>query len=158
MGKETSKFKSEQELNIERMREEMREKDRQMKEMMRNNMKPQGANMSQGPVSGPATNLTNNRGAPVSFANNLTNNLTNNIPINAMGNPSQLIQSRDTRPLIQTPSTVKDVLNRLHNREKDLDTIDTQDESTTNNDRLLSDMSASESKKKGKKKPIMKIE
>ena len=154
MGKETSKFKSEQELNIERMRDEMREKDRQMKEMMRNNMKPQGANMSQGPVSGPATNLTNNRGAPVSFANNLTNS----IPINAMGNPSQLIQNRDTRPLIQTPSTVKDVLNRLHNREKDLDTIDTQDETTTNNDRLLSDMSASESKKKGKKKPIMKIE
>ncbi len=149
MGKENSKFKSEQELNIERMREEMREKDRQMKEMMKNNMKPQYT--AQGTVSqGPATNLTNNRGAPVSF--------TNNTPIGSMGNPSQLIQNKDPRPLIQTPSTVTDVLNRLHNREKDLDTIDTQDESTTNNDRLLSDMSASDSKKKGKKKPIMKIE
>ncbi len=158
MGKESSKFKSEQELHIEKMKEEMREKDRQMKEMMRNNIKPQGVShggvVSQGPVSGPATNLTNNRGAPVSF----TNNLANGIPLGAMGNPSQLINTKDPRPLIQTPSTVKDVLNRLHNREKDLDTIDTQDETTTNNDRLLSDMSASESKKKGKKKPIMKIE
>jgi hypothetical protein len=158
MGKETSKFKSEQELNIERMREEMREKDRQMKEMMRNNIKPQSVSLggvSQGPVAGPATNLTNNRGAPVNFMNN------GSIGARTMentGNPSQLIQNKDPRPLIQTPDTVKDVLNRLHNREKDLDTIDTQDETTTNNDRLLSDMSASESKKKGKKKPLMKIE
>ena len=90
----------------------------------------------------------------------IANNLTNNVPQSAFtsGNPSQLIQTKDPRPLIQTPDTVKDVLNRLHNREKDLDTIDTQDETTTNNDRLLSDMSASESKKKGKKKPLMKIE
>ncbi len=143
MGKETSKFKSEQELHIEKMKQEMREKDKQMKDMMMNNMK-----MTQGPVSGPAANLTNNRGAPVSFANS--------IPLNAMGNPSQLIQNNDSRPLIQTPESVKDVLNRLHNRE--IDTIDTQDETSTNNDRILSDMSASESKKKGKKKPLMKIE
>jgi hypothetical protein len=172
MGKETSKFKSEQELHIERMREEMREKDRQMKEMMRNNIKTPGSvshggvmpgsampgSVSQGPVSGPATNLTNNRGAPVSFAQNMANNLSNSTSLGGMGNPSQLIQSKDPRPMINTPDTVKDVLNRLHNREKDLDTIDTQDETTTNNDRLLSDMSASESKKKGKKKPLMKIE
>ena len=89
----------------------------------------------------------------------LSSGLTNSIPINAMGNPSQLIQSRDTRPLIQTPSTVKDVLNRLHNREKDLDTIDTQDEtSTANNDRLVSDtLSDSAKSKTKKKKNIMTI-
>jgi hypothetical protein len=72
------------------------------------------------------------------------------------GPPNLLIPNKDPRPVISQNQTVKDVLNRLHNRAAD--TQDTQDETTTNNDRLLSDMSASDSKKKGKKKPLMKIE
>jgi len=142
MGKETSKFKSEQELHIEKLKEDMRNKDREMKDLLRNKI-----NTSQGPATGPAVNLTNNRGAPVNFS------------IPHVGTPTQLIQSKDPRPLINTSESVKDVLSRLHNREKELDTIDTQDETTTNNDRILSDTTGSESKKKGKKKkPLMTIQ
>jgi hypothetical protein len=74
------------------------------------------------------------------------------------GPPNLLIPNKDPRPVINQNQTVKDVLNRLHNR-SDKDTQDTQDETTTNNDRLLSDTTASESKKKGgrKKKPLMQI-
>lgn len=150
MGKEKSKFMSEQELNIERQKEEMREKDRQMKEMMRQKMVPptqqtNTVNMMQQP-----SNLVNAR-APVNFS---FNSQTEFAP---GGPPSMVIPSNDPRPLIQKSESVKDVLNRLHNRE--VDTIDTQDETTTNNERLLSDTTASETKKKGKKKkPMMSIQ
>jgi hypothetical protein len=145
MGKEKSKFMSEQELSIERQRDEMREKDKMMKEMMRKNMMQ---NNTQPPQS--QSNLTNAR-APVNF----------NAPapaqssFNPGGPPSLLIQNKDPRPVIKSTESVRDVLSRLHNRETD--TIDTQDESTVN-DRLLSDTTASESKKKARKKPLMTIQ
>jgi hypothetical protein len=79
------------------------------------------------------------------------------------GPPNPLINSNDPRDKIasglsiNSNQTVKDVLNKLHNRMAD--TQDTQDETSTINDRLLSDTTASESKKKGgrKKKPLMQI-
>ncbi len=163
MGKEKSKFMSEQELNIERQREEMREKDRQMKEMMRQKMVPptqqtNPVNMMQQP-----SNLVNAR-APVNFSFNSQTPFT-------PGGPPSMVPSNDPRPLINKSETVQDVLNRLHNRE--VDTIDTQDETEgisrnqsntrsdidESNDRLLSDTTASETKKKGKKKkPMMTIQ
>ncbi len=125
MGKEKSRFMSEQELNIERQKEEMREKDKMMKNMMQN---PQMANAK----------------APVNF--------NQSVPVPSFapgGPPSLLIQNKDPRGLIQSNETVRDVLNRLHKIDTN-DNIETQDESI--NDRLLSDTTASESKKKGKKK------
>ncbi len=139
MGKEKSKFMSEQELNIERQKAEMNERDRMMKQNMFN------------PV---------NAKAPVNFGNPMQTP-----SFSPGGPPSLLINNRDPRDSFNAPTqreplqaseSVKDVLKRLHNR--DVDSIDTQDESTINNDRLLSDTTASETKKKGKKKkPMMNV-
>ncbi len=167
MGKpEESKFMSEQELNIKRQKEELKEKDRLMKEQMR-----QHATQARTPNSQPLNPVPQQ-----STDNNSTNNFTNaKAPVNfsnALGNlfgkpaeqneflpgapPSLLIPNNDPRPTISTNQAVKDVLNKLHNRIAD--TQDTQEESTANNDRLLSDTTASESKKRGrKKKPLMQI-
>jgi hypothetical protein len=182
MGKEKNKFMSEQELNIERQKEAFREKDRLMKQNMAKSAAvsmPQQdfiPQMNQPTFSPPMNQPTFSQQMNQSTINNnnlssSTNNLTNarapvsfntqNLGIPGLiptGTPSQLIQSNDPRNLIQqnnTPEikkneTVQDVLKRLHNREAD--TIDTQDETTINNDRLLSDTTASDSKKKGKKK------
>jgi hypothetical protein len=162
MGKpQESKFMSEQELNIKRQREELREQDRLMKERMRQNamqtpLRQQGPAVPVNKPSQPAArpdyeqNFTNAK-APVNFGRQ-----NENTEFTPGGPPSLIIQNNDPRPLINQNQTVKDVLQRLHNRVAD--TQDTQDESTTNNDRLLSDTTASESKKKGrKKKPLMTI-
>ncbi len=170
MGKpQESKFMSEQELNIKRQRDEMREQDKLMKERIRQNsmqtpLRPTAqvsVPVSQ-PVSSPPTSV------PVFPPKPANNNFTNaKAPVNfgkpndkpeftPGGPPSLIIPNNDPRPTINQNQTVKDVLQRLHNRIAD--TQDTQDESTTNNDRLLSDTTASESKKKGrKKKPLMTI-
>ena len=172
MGKPPeSKFMSEQELNIKRQREEMKEQDRLMKERMRQNATQMPLRQNQmpsppqmKPVSTPSVLPTQvppsppkqeynfaNAKAPVNFSK--TFDTTEFTP---GGPPNLLMPNKDPRPVISQNQTVKDVLNRLHNRAAD--TQDTQDETTTNNDRLLSDTTASESKKKGrKKKPLMQI-
>jgi hypothetical protein len=163
MGKpQESKFMSEQELNIKRQREELREQDRLMKERMRQNAmqtplrQNQPSSQSSVPVNKPSPPNSNNEQnftnakAPVNFPK------FNDKEFTPGGPPSLIIQNNDPRTTINQNQTVKDVLQRLHNRVAD--TQDTQDESTTNNDRLLSDTTASESKKKGrKKKPLMTI-
>lgn len=159
MGKpEESKFMSEQELNIKRQREEFKEQDKLMKERMRQNAMPKTPNApSINPAStAPIAQEMNfaNAKAPVNFGNlfGKPNEQNEFLP---GGPPSLIIPNKDPRPSINTNQTVKDVLNRLHNRAAD--TQDTQDESV-NNDRLLSDTTASESKKRGrKKKPLMQI-
>jgi len=167
---EESKFMSEQELNIKRQKEELREKDRMQKEMLRNNMMqsqvPQAPQVPQVPQQMPniqpqqVPKPQNQQSPTLMNARASVNFPTQNQPnsfFNPGGPPNPLIQNKDPRPLIQTNESVRDVLNRLHNR--DADTQDTQEESTINNDRLLSDTTASESKKKGKKKkPLMKIQ
>ena len=153
MGKPPeSKFMSEQELNIKRQREELREQDRLMKERMRQNATQMPLRQNQSPVSQPLQppNIVNAK-APVNFSKQFDPN-----EFTPGGPPNLLIPNNDPRPVVNQNQTVKDVLNRLHNR--NVDTQDTQDETTTNNDRLLSDTTASESKKRGrKKKPLMTI-
>lgn len=175
MGKEKSKFMTEQELNIERQKEAFRQKDRQMKEAMRQKYAPrmeesdtpmtQTYTNTQTSVKPPATqqnvNLQNGF-APVNFGNNM-------MPQSNLGPPSMVIPSNDprdsiatressvARPLVQSNQSVKDILKKLH--ERDVDTQDTQEEYTATNDRLLSDTTASESKKRGRKKrPLMTIQ
>ena len=89
--------------------------------------------------------MTNAR-APVNFAQSDLSSFTPGGP------PSLLIQNKDPRGIIQSNETVRDVLNRLHriDANDNRDNIETQEESI--NDRLLSDTTASESKKKGRKK------
>lgn len=167
MGKEKSKFMTEQELNIERQKEAFKQQDRQMKEAMRQRYSAQAEDsdtmMTQTsvkpavkpPATQPNVNLQNGF-APVNFGANM-------IPQSNLGPPSMVIPSNDpresiaTRPLVQSNQSVRDILKKLHERE--VDTQETQEEFTANNDRLLSDTTASESKKRGrKKKPLMTIQ
>jgi hypothetical protein len=159
MGKPPeSKFMSEQELNIKRQREEFKEQDRLMKERMKQNATQMPLRQAPIPQQAPPppqeqTNNQNfiNAKAPVNYSKAFNPN-----EFTPGGPPNLIIQNNDPRPVINQNQTVRDVLNRLHNR--NVDTQDTQDETTTNNDRLLSDTTASESKKKGrKKKPLMTI-
>lgn len=167
MGKQPdSKFMSEQELNIKRQKEEMKEQDRLMKEKMRQNATQMPLRQSQSqsqpqsqPHSKPSQTMPPrepnfaNAKAPVNFSKPFDPN-----EFTPGGPPNLLIPNKDPRPVISQNKAVQDVLNRLHNRANNIDTQDTQDETTTNNDRLLSDTTASESKKKGrKKKPLMQI-
>jgi hypothetical protein len=143
MGKEKSQFMSEQEINIERQKEEMREKEKEMKRNINRPMQvPQSMPVQQQmPIPRqPEVNLTNAH-APVNF----------NPQTFAPGGPPSLI-------IPKTTESVKDVLNRLHNR--DADSVTTIEDTTANNDRLVSDTSATENSKKGKgkkKKPLMQI-
>jgi hypothetical protein len=167
MGKAPeSKFMSEQELNIKRQREEMREQDRLMKERINKNSQQMPLRQNQSPLSQNQTPISQNQSqykeqsftnakAPVNFSNNASRQFDTNDFLPG-GPPNVLIPNNDPRTVINQNQTVKDVLNRLHNR--NVDTQDTQEETTTNNDRLLSDTTASESKKKArKKKPLMQI-
>jgi hypothetical protein len=170
MGKEKSKFMTEQELNIERQKEAFRQKDRQMKEAMRQKFAPRTEDsdthmtqtQTQTSLKPPATQPNihsvhlQNGFAPVNFGVNM-------VPQSNLGPPSMVIPSNDprdsiaTRPLVQSNQSVKDILKKLH--ERDVDTQETQEEFTATNDRLLSDTTASESKKRGrKKKPLMTIQ
>lgn len=167
MGKEKSKFMTEQELNIEKQKEAFREKDRQMKEAQRQkhaSHTDDSETMTQSTFKPPVSNVNlQNSFAPINFNTNI-------MPQNNLGPPSMVIPSNDprdtgphitqsnaTRPIVQSNQSVKDILKRLH--ERDVDTQDTQEEFTATNDRLLSDTTASESKKKGrKKKPLMTVQ
>jgi hypothetical protein len=108
------------------------------------------------------TDTFQNYHQPVNFNNSSVQEMPGGTPI---GTPTQLIQNNDPRDkkqmFITKPDNVNDILKRLHSRE-DVDTVDTQDENTTNNDRLISDtMSDTSAKGKGKKKvnkkPLMSV-
>ena len=71
------------------------------------------------------------------------------------------INANDLRPShisIKTPDNVKEILNRIHNIPPSTikTNLDTQEDSTSNNDRIVSDNTISDSKK-GKKKTGIKI-
>jgi hypothetical protein len=163
MGKEKSRFKTEQEINIERQKEEFRQKEREMKEAMRAKFAQPTRTETEMPAPQvPQSNLQNanlqnanlqNAHHPVNFSQ--SNPLLTSF--DRLGPPNLNIATRDPRPLVTANSSVQDVLKRLH--ERDADTQETQEEYTANNDRLLSDTTASESKKRGrKKKNLMTIQ
>ena len=58
-------------------------------------------------------------------------------------------------PEIRAPTNVQDILNRI--KQKQVANTDTQDESSSNNDRILSDVNVSDSKKGKKKAPSISI-
>jgi hypothetical protein len=63
-------------------------------------------------------------------------------------------QLRPVLPDIRAPTQVKDILNRIHNLQPSTikpSNTETQDETSSNNDRLVSETTLSESKKKGRK-------
>jgi hypothetical protein len=64
-------------------------------------------------------------------------------------------------PEIRAPENVQEILSRIQTINKNnINTTETQEESTTNNDRLVSESTYSDNKKRGKgkaKKPVISI-
>jgi hypothetical protein len=126
----SSQFMSAQEISIEKQREELKKRDIENK-MLQQKLKQQQQQQQQEPL--PYTQIP------------------------------QQIPANDLRPshiTIKTPDQVKDILNRIHNIQPSSirsTNLDTQEDSTSNNDRLVSDNTISDSKPKGKKKIGIKI-
>lgn len=138
--KESSQFMSEQEINLERQRAAIIEKEKAMKNR---------GNTSQQPMN----SFVNNNFSPFQESSNKSSQFqgsSNNKP--ETNNSNEKVN-------IKAPLNVQDILNRLHNSENNSADSDTQNETSSNNDRIVrsSSMNSSERKKGRKKKNIMSI-
>jgi hypothetical protein len=161
-GKKTSQFMSPQEINIENQKKALKEKELQMKQQQKDKMKQQmNTETEQMP------NM-NNMQMP-----NINNMQMPNINMNNMQMPNMnmnnihMSNSRDV-PEIRAPENVQEILARIKNIQQQnninsVNTTETQEEVSSNNDRLLSDttISTSDNKKRGRKpvnrKPIISV-
>ena len=169
-NKKPSQFMSEQELNIMKQKQEIQEKEKALKQKMRQQYQPPQQQQQYQPPpqqqqyqppQPPPQQSTVKNNTPVNFQNTHQSVNFNNVPpadpkhkINN-GIPSRMVPSSDPRDIqskntIKKSDSVKEILSRLHNRE--IDTIDTQDETSTMNDRIISDTLTDSAKSKGKKK------
>jgi hypothetical protein len=135
-------FMSPQELNIQRQREEMINTEKQRKEQMRNQRVNQRVNPQ--PNTSPPTNLNTN---PM-FQNRPSENYQNDFHPVGSSNPIPT----PPEPMINKSQDVNDILKRLHQNEG------TEEESSVNNDRIISDTTISEGgTHRRKKRPMMVI-
>ena len=191
-GKKTSQFMSPQEINIENQKKALKEKELQMKQQQKEKMKQQmNTETEQMPnmnnMQMPSMNMNNmqmpnmnNMQMPSMNMNNMQmpnmnmNNMQmpsmnmNNMQMPSMNmNNIHMSNSRDV-PEIRAPENVQEILARIKNIQQQnninsVNTTETQEELSSNNDRLLSDttISTSENKKRGKKpiskKPIISV-
>ena len=141
--KEESQFMTEQEINIQNQRRELQERERLLKQQM-NNMRNQNGNMGTQPnANSQQFPLNNNSGNNDESYRNAHHPASLN-----PGLPNPLLNT----PNIKAPQTVNDVLNQLHNT----NSADTQEESSVNNDRIVSDTN-SEKRRGRKKKSLMQV-
>jgi len=157
--KKTSQYMSEQEINIEKQKRELREKEKKNKKNINNIPN----NMSNNIPNNMSNNIPNNNSYNVSnFMANLDETPQHSLKIETPFEVNNIIQNNPNidNPNIDNSIKVQNILDRLHDR--DDDNTDTQEESSINNNRIMSDsISISENgtkkKKKKNKKPIMKI-
>jgi hypothetical protein len=123
--KESSQFMTEQEINIEKLRNELKKSQPQQPQQQQQQQQPQQSK--------------NDANKPF-------------IPVPSNMKPR--LPSPKTNVQIKAPDNVKEILSRIHNLQATrVNNTDTQDESI-NNDRIVSDSTFSESKKKAKKANI----
>jgi len=125
--KPQSQFMSEQEMNIQRQRALLQQKERELKAREQKNSV---SFMNTPNMPEPRRTVSE----PVA-----ANQSSNQIPSNGV-------------PEIRAPSNVQDILARIKQAQAAAGHTDTQDESSTNNDRILSDANVSESKRGRKPK------
>lgn len=130
--KPQSQFMSEQEMNIQRQRAMLQQKERELKAREQKNSV---SFMNTPSIPEPRRTVSE----PVA-----ANQSSNQIPSNGV-------------PEIRAPSNVQDILARIKQAQAAAGHTDTQDESSTNNDRILSDANVSESKRGRKPKPAPAI-
>ena len=167
-----------QELNIERQRDELRKKEAESKAKLQQQMQQQQQQMQQQIQQQQQQHQQQQQQQQQQqiqqqqYINQLQsqiqtqqlNNLHINEPQPANSKPSvtlppsiSLSQLRPNVPDIRAPGQVKDILSRIHNLQPNvkIGNTDTQEETTSNNDRLLSETTLSESnpKKRAGRKP-----
>lgn len=156
-NKEQSQFMTAQELNIQKQKEEMKKKEMDMK-MKQNNAQQQQQQIDQlrDQIRKQQEEIERNKSNFGPLASNAT------IPSGTLPKPVTASELKFQPPTIRPPHEVRDLLNRIHNLKPAKPSYsETQDETTSNNDRLLSETTISESnpnkKRLGKKKPSIQI-
>jgi hypothetical protein len=137
--KEESKFMTEQEINIMKQKEELNKREKELKEM--------------------ANNMKKNYNDPMPANFKMPINQDNSMGINSRMNQKESINQQNVSCPITVPLNVKNILNNIKNKVIEESNInhnnDTQDELSSNNDRLVSETTISENntRKKNVKKP-----
>lgn len=162
--KESSQFMTPQEINIEKQKEELRKKEMETKMMQQQQINQlQEQLRKQNEVIAKQQNMINQKTDNKLFEPGISSSIfsvQNVIPINAKAEtlpptiPVNLL--KPNIPNIRAPENVKEILNRIHNIQPNnikTSNTDTQEDTTSNNDRLVSEMTISEnnSKKRGRK-------
>jgi len=179
--KKQSQFMSAQEINIEKQKQMLREREKELKQQQMNRKKnPVNESVNQvyeQQINQPMNQQFNQ---PMNQQFNQTQNQQFNQPMNQQFNqpmnqqfnqpqnqasvvqnynilpPNITQQYRSTTrdaPEIRAPSNVQDILSRIKTiqQNNNNDTTETQEETTTNNDRLVSESTYSDNKKRGRK-------
>ncbi len=160
---ESSQFMTPQELNIERQKELLKKKDNETKQTQQSQQAQQAQQkyieqlqaqlQRQNDMINQQQNMINKQNSEPQAANAKPPVLPPTIPVG---------QLKPNVPDIRAPSQVKDILNRLHNLQPSTikpSITETQDETSSNNERLVSETTLSESnprKKAAQKKPAKK--
>ena len=129
--KQQSQFMSAQELNIQKQRDILEQRQREFKQNQQNNK----SFMSAPTIPEPRQTILEPQ------ASNESSNKIN--------------QSKSIE--IKAPPNVQEILNRIKQSQSTIGTTDTQDESSSNNDRIVSELNVSETKKGRKQKTTPSI-
>jgi hypothetical protein len=169
---ESSQFMTPQELNIEKQREELRKKEADSKQKTQQQQMQQQQYIQQlqsqlekqNEMLQNQQNFINQRPTEPNnkmFGAVLNSNMfgsnepqASNVKTGTLPLSIPASQLRPVVPDIRAPEQVKDILNRIHNLQPSTikpSATETQDETSSNNDRLVSETTLSESKKKGRK-------
>jgi hypothetical protein len=148
-NKETSQFVSPQELNIQQQKEELKKRDVELK--LKQQMAQQQMQMQQ--MQKQMEQMQNNNAAQYDTSSSIGNILNSQIfnePVAANAKPLpksiSANQLKVDRPNIRAPDQVKDILSRIHNVQSTIKSgnTETQDETSSQNDRLVSETTLSE--------------
>lgn len=144
-NQQKSNFVTPEEVRIQQQKKEIQEKERQLNERIRQNRMNSVQQSTPVNIPHPVNTQPN--------ANPQKRREKRSIPQQQFA-PASGVSNTENIPKIQAPESVKDILNRLHSRDEP-DITETQNESSINNDRIVSD-TVSESRRK-KKKNLMVI-
>lgn len=137
--KQPSQFLTPQELNILRQKEMLKKKFNEIKS-------------EEPPKPHFIPNMTSNE-------NLKTQNIANPMASNAKGQPFSSSIPKSSVPEITTPKDVQAILAKMKQQQivRNMPTSETQEETTSNNDRLVSDSNVSESKRRGRKPKVQSV-
>ncbi len=155
---ESSQFMTPQELNIERQREELRKKEAESKNQLQHHMNQQmQQQMQQQQYISQLESQLKQQQQQINQFHSEPQPANSKPPVTLPAT----IPANQLRPValdVRAPSQVKDILNRLHSVQPTnikAGATETQDETSSNNDRLVSEATVSESnpKKRAGRKP-----